>query len=189
MASASPGNLVTGYPNVGDTMDFRKFVKEIREKKDGWYLPLKTSENNPSERIITQSAILGGIVLTPTFTPVSEICGMGGDTTFVGVFYETGTGYLRQLFDITTRRYCSVDGKSAEIIEIRDDDFYKGMPAPKAVFHGGKESGAKISTQVGTGEFVNIQVDPAYYFKSMIAEWWDDPNQAPTFINETCIDW
>lgn len=101
---------------------------------------------------------------------------MGGNTTFLGVFYETGTGFIFQLFDIETPQTTTVGGEPAEIIAIRDDNFYKGMPAPKAVFHGGKESGAKISTQVGTGEFVNIQVDPAFYFKSMTTEWWDDPN-------------
>lgn len=185
--SAVLGNYVLGY--TSGPMDFWSFAETVRQNKDGWYLSLKTSGSDPSERIITQSAILGGIVLTPTFTPSADICGMGGDTTFVGVYYETGTGYIRQLFDITNLQYSdvTVDGNTdqAENIEIRDDDSYKGMPAPKAVFHGGKESGAKISTQVGTGEFVNIQVDPALYFKSMIAEWWDDPTQAPTF-NQGC---
>jgi type IV pilus assembly protein PilY1 len=187
VTTATAGSYVTGYG--AGTMPFLEFVEKVRKDENGWSLSLLESTTDPSERIITQSAILGGIVLTPTFTPTTEICGMGGDTTFVGVFYETGTGYTEQLFDIETLRYTTVGGDPAEIIEIRDDDFYKGMPAPKAVFHGGKESGAKISTQVGTGEFVNIQVDPAYYFKSMIAEWWDDPNQAPTIINNTCIDW
>ena len=101
----------------------------------------------------------------------------------------TGTGFIRQLFDITTLRYKNVAGESAEIIEIRDDDSFKGMPAPKTVFHAGKESGANITTQVGTGEFVSIGTDPAYYFKSMTAEWWDDPNQMPNFLKDDNCGW
>ena len=174
------GNVVTGYDGV---MDFWDFVDAVREKEDGWYLSMQTPASGPSERIITQTAILGGVQLTPTFTPSSDICGMGGDTTFVGTYFETGTGYIRQLFEIETFQYENVSGEAAEIIEIRDDDLYKGMPAPKAVFHAGLETGARITTQVGTGEFVNFIVDPAFYFKSMATEWWDDPNQTPTFNN------
>jgi type IV pilus assembly protein PilY1 len=183
--SAAIGNFVVGYNP--SPMDFWDFVEKVRTDEDGWYLSLLTNTGNPSERIITQSAILGGIVLTPTFTPTDEICGMGGETTFVGTYYETGTGYIRQLFAIETPETTTVEGETAEVIAIRDDDFYKGMPAPKAVFHSGKEGGARISTQVGTGEFINLKVDPALYFKSMITEWWDDPSQAPVF-NEDC-DW
>jgi hypothetical protein len=109
---------------------------------------------------------------------------MGGDTTFIGTYYETGTGYISQLFNIGTPETESVEGKEAEVIAIRDDDFYKGMPAPKAVFHAGLEQGARITTQTGTGEFVNFSVDPALYFKSMATEWWDDPTQAPAFNDE-----
>ena len=177
------GNKVIGYKT--SPLDFWNFVEAVRQDEDGWYLSLLTSASGPSERIITQTAILGGVQLTPTFTPNVDICGMGGDTTFVGTYYETGTGYIRQLFDIDTLRYENVSGENAEIVEIRDDNFYKGMPAPKAVFHAGLEDGAHISTQVGTGEFVNLQVDPAYYFKSMATEWWDDPDQTPTF-NDGC---
>jgi type IV pilus assembly protein PilY1 len=187
LTTAASGSYVTGYG--AGIMGFWDFAEAVRKNEDGWYLPLLTSGTSPSERIITQSAILGGIVLTPTFTPSSDICGQGGNTTFVGVFYETGTGFIRQLFDFVTIRTddTTIPGETAEIIEIRDDDYFLGMPAPKGVFHGGKEKGAKISTQVGTGEFVNIQVDPAFYFKSMIAEWWDDPGQAPVLpFNSTC---
>ncbi|MGD9217158.1 MAG: PilC/PilY family type IV pilus protein, partial [Desulfobacteraceae bacterium] len=186
VTTAAAGSFVTGYGS-GST-PFLDFVDEVREQSNGWYLSLlePATDSDPSERIITQSAILGGIVLTPTFTPTTEICGMGGDTTFVGVYYETGTGYIQQLFDIDTT---SDDTDEGEVIEIRDDDTYKGMPAPKAVFHAGRESGASISIQVATGEVVNKRVDPAYYFKSMVTEWWDDPDQAPTSISDNCSDW
>jgi type IV pilus assembly protein PilY1 len=182
VAVNSTGEYVLNY--TSGAMDFWDFVEDVRKTENGWYLSLLTPSSAPSERIITQTSILGGIQITPTFTPSADICGMGGDTTFIGTYYETGTGYISQLFNIGTPETESVEGKEAEVIAIRDDDFYKGMPAPKAVFHAGLEQGARITTQTGTGEFVNFSVDPALYFKSMATEWWDDPTQAPAFNDE-----
>ncbi len=187
LTTATAGSYVKGYPTSTDIDPFWEFVESFRKYEDGWALSLLTSGTDPSERIITQSAVLGGIVLTPTFTPNSDVCGQGGDTTFVGVFYETGTGFTRQVFDLTTIRTTTVYGDTAEIIEIRDDNFFLGMPSPKAVFHAGKERGSKISTQMGTGEFVNIGADLAHNPWSLIAEWFDDPNQVPILpFNQTC---
>jgi Tfp pilus tip-associated adhesin PilY1 len=182
---------VTGLS--GGDMDFWDFVAKIRRERNGWYLKLDTSNAGASERIITQISILGGMAVVPVFTPSIDVCGMGGESGFIGVYYETGTGYKQQLFDIDSSnlRYVTitVDGqtKTAEVVEIRDDGKWHGMPAPKSPFHGGLESGARISTQVGTGEFVNIQVDPALYYKSITTEWWDDPDQA-TALDPQC-DW
>jgi Tfp pilus tip-associated adhesin PilY1 len=187
LTTAATGSYTTGFG--ASILPFEKFVDTVREDENGWYVSLLTFGSSPSERIITQPALLGGVLLTPTFTPSSNICGQGGGTTFVGVYYETGTGFIRQIFDITNLRYGTVDGEPAEIIEIRDDKYYLGMPAPKAVFHGGRETGAKISTQVGTGEFVNFRIYPAFYFKSMTAEWWDDPDQMPEFQSDDNCNW
>jgi type IV pilus assembly protein PilY1 len=159
---------------------FQDFVTGMRLNADGWYVSLLTNGNQPSERVITQSSILGGIVLTPTYTPNSEICGMGGDTALVGVYYETGTGYKHQLFDIENKNYASItiDGTttSEEIVEIRDDNLLKGTPAPKIIFHAGMEGGARAIIQQGSGVIENIGVSPALYFKSIVTEWWDNEN-------------
>ena len=193
MVLSTTEGRVNGPGVSGGEMDFRDFATYMRENEDDWYLLLITDSTGatPSERIITQASILGGIVFTPAFTPSIDICDMGGDTTFLGAYFETGTGYIDQLFDIdlANKRHINVtvgsETKNAEVVEIRDDNIYQGMPAPKAPLHGGLESGAKITVQVGTGEFVNINVDPALYFKSIVTEWWDDPNQAPP-ANPSC---
>jgi type IV pilus assembly protein PilY1 len=186
-SSLATGKKVVGYKT--SPMDFWDFVDKVRNEEDGWYLSLVTNGTSPSERIITQAALLGGTLLVPTFTPNNDICGENGDTTFVGVYYETGTGYTSQVFSNEIVETMDIGGEPADIIAIRSDTSFKGMPALKAVFHGGLETGAHISTQVGTGEFVNLQVDPAFYFKSMATEWWDDPNQSPTFIDDDKCGW
>ena len=184
---ASDGIEVTTSGNVlglaSGVAEFSQFVNDMRWNEDGWYLSLITNGTLPSERIITRSAILGGIVLTPTFTPNSDICGMGGDTQLLGVYYETGTGYTTQIFDIddanlrtTTVTTTNADGTTStsteEIVEIRNDKILKGTPAPKIVFHVGLEGGATSKLQMSNrgegGGSTNT-----LYFRSMITEWWD----------------
>ena len=107
---------------------FEDLVQGVRTNEDGWYLSLLTNGTAPSERVVTQSSILGGIVLTPTYTPNTDLCGMGCDTALIGVYYETGTGYKHQIFDIAESnkiyKDVTVDGStnSEEIGAIRDDN-------------------------------------------------------------------
>jgi hypothetical protein len=98
----------------------------------------------------------------------------------VGLYYETGTGYIRQIFDIdpSNKRTATIDtGTSTstqEIVEIRDDKLLKGTPAPKIVFHVGLEGGATSKLQMSNrGEGGGI-TNPALYFRSIITEWWDN---------------
>ena len=62
---------------------------------DGWYRTLE--DTDPSERVITKPAILGGGVYLPAFTPSEDVCGFGGDSNFYAVYYETGTAYFNPL--------------------------------------------------------------------------------------------
>jgi type IV pilus assembly protein PilY1 len=177
------GDIVSNYGS--GTLSFSEFVEEVRKKENGWYLTLETENNSPSERIITQTAILGGIQVTPAYIPVFDVCGMGGGTSYIGTYYETGTGYTHQLFSIANP---DIDDNQMETIAIRDDDLYEGLPAPKFVFHAGLEAGATITSQASTGEFVDISVNPAIYFKSMATEWWDTPEDMPASIEAECKD-
>ena len=163
--------------------EFSQFVNYMRWSEDGWYLSLIRNGNLPSERIITRSAILGGIVLTPTFTPNSDVCGMGGDTQLLGLYYETGTGYTSQIFDIDednlrtqTVTLTNPDGSTSssteELVEIRNDNLLKGTPAPKIVFHVGLEGGATSKLQMSNRGEGGSPTD-TLYFRSMITEWWD----------------
>jgi type IV pilus assembly protein PilY1 len=170
---------VTGYPASGSTSNFDAFVTDVRMKEDGWYLSLNpaASAGEPSERIITEAAVLGGIVLLPAFTPSVEICDKGGETSYLGVYYETGTGYKRQLFDIDTAniRTGSItmgsETNTEEFVEIRDDDKVIGNPPPKVPLHAGSEGGARAKPWNA-----DIEINPALYFKSITTEWWDDPS-------------
>lgn len=176
---ASNNVLVTTDGHVtGTTLGggyFSSFVTEMRTNQDGWYLSLNTNGTFPSERIITEAAVLGGIVLTPAFTPSDDICALGGKTEYVGLYYETGTGYTRQVFDIDAANLqyqtITMDGQTntEEVVAIRDDDLVIGNPPPKVPLHAGSEKGARAKPWNS-----DIQVNSALYFKSIITEWWDD---------------
>ena len=173
---------VTGLPSGGD-LEFSQFVQNMRLEQDGWFISLIDNSPDASERVITRSAILGGIVLTPTFTPSSDVCEMGGTTSLIGVYYETGTGYTNQIFDIDTLRQTNVtinngDGttttSSQDVVEIRDDRLIRGTPAPKVVFHVGLEGGATSKLQMSNRSEGGGATNPGLYFRSTITEWWDN---------------
>ena len=160
--------------------DFGTFTEAVRREEDGWYLSLLTNGNEPSERIITRTSVVGGIALTPAYTPNQSVCEMGGDTALIGVYFETGTGYTQQIFDIAAANltYAAVtqsDGttKNEEVVAIRDDDLLKGTPAPRVPLHAGLEGGATALIQQGTGALQSVGVSTAEYFKSIITEWWN----------------
>ena len=176
--------LVTtsGYVDMpaGSDQQFTEFVQDLRLNWDGWYLPLETNGTAASERVITRPAILGGIVLTPTFTPSSDVCDLGGTTSLIGVYYETGTGYTNQIFDIdaANKRNTNVTinsiTTSQEVVEIRDDNLIHGTPAPKVVFHVGLEGGATSKLQMSNRSEGGGSTNPALYFRSTITEWWNN---------------
>jgi len=91
----SSGNTtVTGSPGAGgNNTTWSNFITAV-SKYQGWYDDLYTapvSSPGPSERVLSQPGIAGGIVFFTTFTPNSNDCGFGGEGTLYGLYYKTGT--------------------------------------------------------------------------------------------------
>jgi type IV pilus assembly protein PilY1 len=175
----SEGN-VKGYSGYTDFYEFRDHV---RANEDGWYLTLTGNSNSGSaaERIISQVAVYGGLFLTPTFSPSSDVCSMGGETTFLAGYYETGTGYIEPVFTELA------DDAPETDIGIRSLGSYTGMPPSRLVLHVGQEKGAMITTQLGTGELLQFTGITATSSENAVMEYTDDPTQAPA-ENPAC-DW
>ncbi len=55
----------------------------------GWYRQF----DQPGERNLTSSLVLGGAVLFTTFVPSGDICEYGGSGNLYALFYKTGTAY------------------------------------------------------------------------------------------------
>lgn len=173
----SEGN-VSGYSGY---TDFNKFREHVRAEEDGWYLSLLDNSPDPAERIISQVAIYGGLFLTPTFSPSTDVCSMGGVTTFMAGYYETGTGYIKPVFSELP------DGAAETNISIRSSKYYVGMPPSQLVLHVGQEKGTMVTVQLGTGELLQFTGFTATSNDNAMMEYTDDPTQAPA-QNPAC-DW
>jgi len=133
------------------------------EDYHGWYRRLRQGAGTPSERVINKGAVLGGILLKPTFTPNSDICGFGGTSRLFAVFYETGTAFFRKVF-----LQHDNDGPILDVIDLGD-----GLASSLSI-HSGRQTGGKVYVQKSTGEIMEVDVDPAFKIKSGPEYWLDD---------------
>jgi len=132
---------------------------------EGWYRTLENTD--PSERVITKPAILGGGVFLPAFTPNEDICGFGGDSNFYAVYYETGTAYFNPLLP-----HGSTDVAGEEYKEVKVKvPLGEGMPPPAVGIHAGREKGAKAFLQMSTGEVVEVDIETPFNIKSGLTTW------------------
>jgi len=132
---------------------------------DGWYRSLEATD--PSERVITKPAILGGGVYFPGFTPNADVCGFGGDSNFYGLYYETGTAYFNPLLPNGSDDVAGEDYKSVKV----KIPLGEGMPPPAVGIHAGREKGAKAFLQMSTGEVVEVDIETPLNIKSGLTTW------------------
>jgi type IV pilus assembly protein PilY1 len=139
--------------------------------KEGWIRPLDISSGSPSERCVSKPGVLGGVVLTPVFTPDADICGGGGTTSFYGLYYETGTAYKNDIFS-------SPSDSPDDPNKIKFGTTYTGTPPKKVGIHidydprdDGDNSGSKAFIQLSTGEIVEVDFDTALKIRSNIINW------------------
>lgn len=157
----------TGTP-YGGNGSFYDMLSDAMEK-DGWYRSLETS-SGPSERSISKNSLLGGILLAPTFTPNSDICGFGGHTNFYGLYFQTGTAFHNHVFDWDGTNI-TYDGQSHEKVSVKFSSTSIGAPPPAVGIHAGRQEGAKAYLQLSTGEIKGIDTNPAFNIKSGLNSW------------------
>ncbi|PTR25467.1 type IV pilus assembly protein PilY1 [Luteibacter sp. OK325] len=116
----------------------------------GWYRNLTTNgTSNPSERVVSAQALLGGLLLTAAYTPGTSICTGLGTSVLYGQNYETGTGDPSGFF--------GTDSKSGNVLV--SSPIGAGLPAPPSLHTGdaGATNGGKTvtaCTQTSTGAIV-----------------------------------
>ncbi len=99
-----------GASTCTGTDDFATLETEIEETYDGWVIyhnaaslvevtdfAGKTIKHN-GERVINSPAIIGGLVVWPTFVPSGDVCGLGGESNMYAVYYKTGSAYSKYVF-------------------------------------------------------------------------------------------
>ncbi len=161
------GGTVTGGAGINT---FAELLTEARDDDyDGWYRSMcsgavtdaGTCGSGPSERLLNKPAILGGIVLLPTFAPNTDNCGFGGNGRLWALYYETGTAYKKRVF-------------GDEDQEIIQDVIYLGSGLSSSFgVHIGREEGGTVFGQMSTGVIQRIDITPAFNPKSQPTYWKD----------------
>ncbi|MDA8142186.1 MAG: PilC/PilY family type IV pilus protein [Desulfobacteraceae bacterium] len=147
--------------------------KDIQDHYAGWYRQLDDFSTGPSQRIVSKASILGGMVFVPTFTPDTDLCNYGGTTNVLAVYYATGTGYYRQILSCPHPTTITVNGKQEQIVAVSLPVGFTGSPPPAAGMHAGQEKGAKAFMQQSSGQIIQLDVVPPFYFQGAIIDWWD----------------
>jgi len=161
------GGSVTGGSDIST---FAQLLIEARDSKyDGWYRSMCSGAitdtgacgSGPSERLLNKPAVLGGIVLLPTFAPNTDNCGFGGNGRLWALYYETGTAYRKRVFGDPDQ-------------EIILDVYYLGSGLSSSFgVHIGREDGGTVFGQMSTGVIQRIDITPAFNPKSQPTYWKD----------------
>lgn len=122
----------------------------------GWYLNFTDPTSTPSERVLSRTVVVGGVVLVTSFTPDNDICATLGDSSVYALYYETGTAYNKPVL-----------GLFGDTV-LRSKSLGKGMPTTVGVAIGKKTKGY---IQTSTGTIVEVEVDPASPVRSGPAAW------------------
>lgn len=124
----------------------------------GWYSKLSSSA--PTEKVLSRSVVIGGLVLFTTFTPTTNICGFQGDSSIYALYYETGTAYIKPVIGTT--------GSGASEIISKSKTLGKGMPTTVGIAVGKKTKGY---VQTSTGTIVEVEAQPPLGVRSGASGW------------------
>ena len=132
---------------------------------DGWYRLLQ----DPRERVIGQSALLGGLITFTSYQPFADLCTAEGMSNLYGVHYQTGTAWYENVFGTSTR-----DGRTVVLDKL---PLGIGLTGTQSAFRR-KQRGCKGVCSSNTGEIIEIEQKnlPIQPPKSGRADWCDDCN-------------
>jgi type IV pilus assembly protein PilY1 len=153
---------------------FSDLLKEARDAEhDGWYRKLcagsvdpygNCSLSGPSERVLVKPALVGGILLAPTFAPTKDPCGYGGSGRLFALYFETGTAFKESV---------TVDKETPQSSEDRIPDVIalgQGLLSGLGI-HVGQEDGSTVYGQLSTVKVHQINLLPALSIKSAPIYW------------------
>jgi type IV pilus assembly protein PilY1 len=154
------GDVYDGGTNIGD---FNALMSLARQE-NGWIRTLEES----GERILTKSAVLGGIVLTPSFVPNDDVCGFGGESYLYALYYETGTAYYKPVFLKRGTKIVNIGGEDRTQVL---DKVWLGEGKASAVCAHAGSGVTKAFIQQSTGTVLSEELDPAFNIKSGLRSW------------------
>ncbi len=131
---------------------------------DGFFRVLQDDR----ERVIGQSALLGGLLTFTSYQPFADLCTAEGMSNLYGVHYQSGTAWYENVFGTLP-----LDGRTV----VKDKNpLGVGLAVTPSMHIGGGGADAKAFIQTSTGEIIEIGQEnlPLQPPKSGQAGWCDD---------------
>ncbi len=149
------------------TVDYWSELIAHMQTKDGWYVRLLNSSGQAAgERVLNKPTVLGGIVFDTTFTPNPDPCGFSGNSSLLGLFYQTGTAYTEEVFSGGST---AVAGQSKRKVDKKTE---LGLGRGSSVsIHVGQQEGATGYVQQSTGIVESLELNPAFNLRSGFIYW------------------
>jgi type IV pilus assembly protein PilY1 len=137
-----------GYRTFNDLLDYilgdQPFcIAGTSPGFDGWSRELLTSK----ERNLGQATLLAGLTTYSTYIPSSDVCSQEGSGNLYGVYYQTGTPWVEDVFGRTPEAW-------EEPISTYMD-LGAGLSTTPNI-HVGEEKGGKAFIQTSVGQIVEI---------------------------------
>ena len=157
---------VTGAPAGVETW---ADLLTLMKTKDGWILSLGQDALYAGERVLNKPTILGGIVFDTTYFPNQDPCGFGGGSNIIGMYYETGTAYIDEVF-LGGSEEVVVGGQTKSRVS-RSMSLGVGRGSSVSIHVGQQEEGATGYIQQSTGIVQGLAINPAFKLRSGFIYW------------------
>ena len=123
----------------------------------GWKSDLEYS----AERVIGQSAVLGGVVIYTSYLPSDDVCLTSGESFLYAVHHLTGTAFSEPILGVNSGDTVTEDGTTYERSE-KVIGLGEGMGATPALHQGRNKDGAKAFVQTSSGEIKELDLNTVY---------------------------
>lgn len=170
--------VYTDYTDTSTKTHFTALVErmKIQDSGDpdfvaGWRFTL----SEPRERNLGQGALLGKLLTFTTYRPAEDACEIEGTSNIYGVYYLTGTAYIKSIFGLgtnTVNEDRDGDG-TAETTKndvLRKKFIGRGMSLTPNL-HVGRGKGSKAFLQTSTGGILGFEQDSPGHTKSGEISW------------------
>ena len=123
----------------------------------GWKSDLEYS----AERVIGQSAVLGGVVIYTSYLPSDDVCLTSGESFLYAVHHLTGTAFSEPILDVNPGDTVT-DGSTTYERSEKSVELGEGMGATATLHQGQNKGGAKAFVQTSSGEIRELDTDTVY---------------------------
>ncbi len=114
------GNSVSGLKNFG-ALESRLESAAYKGWRRKLFAPVSPA-TDPSERVVRNSTVFGGVVFTPSYTPNKDLCVGGGSSKLYALYYKTGTAHPNAILttDSSDQITVTVAGVSTSYDKVND---------------------------------------------------------------------